>query len=246
MSLQKAIVIAYEDAYCNEFHLLLKKLRRDVGLSDVILEARPVKGTGQFVHEVPKLLRAPLKQTKRPPDRLVCVADVDKPTNLVPHAVQAPRTADLAMIHHWVGEFEGQWRDHLQEKCQLPEESLARLKCVGLRWSKESLLIASAEGLRAYAAAYERTNEVEQVLNGCEPALSSITDAEFIMHYRDPLGCMGKLMRSVHGRDYKKGTHDEDLLRDYIAPDARRRGQLLARCPDLERLLALLHFPEPD
>jgi hypothetical protein len=49
----------------------------------------------------------------------------------------------------------------------------------------------------------------------------------------------------VHGRNYKKGTHDEDLLRDYIAPDATRRGRLLARCPDLERLLLLLNFHEP-
>jgi hypothetical protein len=37
-----AIVIAYEDAYHEELHRLVKALRRDRGLPGLILEAQPV------------------------------------------------------------------------------------------------------------------------------------------------------------------------------------------------------------
>lgn len=48
-----SIVIAYEDDYHEELHLLIKALRRDRGLPGLILEGRPVRGTGKFGHEVP-------------------------------------------------------------------------------------------------------------------------------------------------------------------------------------------------
>ena len=153
---ERSIVIAYEDDDCDELHRLLKALRRDVGQSGVILEARPVKGTGQFVNEVPKLLRERLKQTKRPPDRVVCVADADKPTSLVPDAKSAPTTTDLETLQRWVCDFEASWLNHLKREGRLQEESAMRLQAVCLRRNKESLLIASLDALRAYAAQSRR------------------------------------------------------------------------------------------
>ena len=74
----RSIVIAYEDDYHEELHLLVKAMRRDRGLPEMLVEGRPVRGTGNFVHEAPRLLRTPLKQTKLPPDRVVCLADADR------------------------------------------------------------------------------------------------------------------------------------------------------------------------
>ena len=93
-----SIVIAYEDDYHEELHLLVKALRRDRGLPGLVLEGRPVRGTGNFVHEAPSLLRLPLKQTKLPPDRVVCLADADRPQNLVPGAPSPPLEADSIAV----------------------------------------------------------------------------------------------------------------------------------------------------
>lgn len=246
MTNQKSIVIAYEDNYCDQFHLLLKRLRRDLGQPELILEARPVKGTGQFVNEVPKLLRTPLKQTKCPPDRVVCVADADKPGNLVPRAEKAPPTASLAELDQWVSHFDASWLNYLKQECKLPEEAITRLHVASLRWNKESLLIASLAALREYAKARECSKEVEQILGECKPHPENVPDLEFIAHYRDPQSCMGKLIQAVERRGYKKGRDDEDMLKQYISSNDERRRQVLARCPDVARLLALLHFPELD
>jgi hypothetical protein len=240
---QKSIVIAYEDNYCDEFHLLVKKLRRDLGQSDLILEARPVKGTGQFINEVPKLLRTPLKQTKSPPDRVVCVADADKPGNLVPLAEKAPPTADVAELDQWVSNFDASWLNHLKQECKLPEDSAARLHVVSLRWNKESLLISSLTALREYATVRECSKEVEQILAQCKPHPENVINEAFISHYRDPQACLDKLIRAVERRGYKKGRDDEDMLKQYVSSSEERRRQVLARCPDLYRLLALLQFP---
>lgn len=97
-----SIVIAYEDDYHEELHLLVKALRRDRGLPGMILEGRPVFGTGNFVHEAPRLLRTPLKQTKLPPDRVVCLGDADRPQNLLPGAQPAPDEADGTALEQWV------------------------------------------------------------------------------------------------------------------------------------------------
>jgi hypothetical protein len=42
----RSIVIAYEDDYHEELHLLVKAMRRDLGLPEMIVEGRPVRGTG--------------------------------------------------------------------------------------------------------------------------------------------------------------------------------------------------------
>lgn len=119
----KSILIAYEDQYHQKLHLLIKRLRRDRGLPGVILEGRSVRGTGGFINEVPTLLRMPFKQTKAPPDRLVCLADIDRPGNLVPGTQGAPSSDDLAALGRWVREFEVSWHGHLSTELHLSDET---------------------------------------------------------------------------------------------------------------------------
>lgn len=234
----KSIVVAYEDQYCEELHGLLKKLRRDAEQPGLILEPRPVRGTGNFVEEVQKLLRLPLKQTKRPPDRVVCVADGDRPQNLVPTATAAPSVSDAASLAQWVIDFEKSWKDFLVERARLGEKDAVRLFVVCIRWSKESLLIASPDALLERAA--ERRSELGSLLAACGPDPLSLANEEFVLRYRTPQDCLDKVFDRIAGRRYKKGRDDEDLLRDMISPHRDRRDRLLKRCPDLARLLGHL------
>lgn len=238
-----AIVIAYEDAYHEQFHLLVKALRRDRGLPGLILEAQPVGGTGNFVHEAPRILRTPLKQTKRPPDRVVCLADADRPPNLVPGQALPPAGASAAAIETWLLSFEATWRAHLIAEAHLTTEQAGRLCVLCLRWSKESLLTACPEALLAHAR--ERRDAVATVLASCPPPPATLADAEFIVRYRKPDHCLDAVLTSWAGRKYKKGRDDEDLLRDQIIPHEARRAEVLRRCPDLARLLDVLVPPAP-
>lgn len=231
----RSIVIAYEDQYFEALHGLVKSLRRDAGLPGIILEPRPVRGTGNFVGEVPKLLREPLKQTKLPPDRVVCVADADRPQNLVPDALAAPMLADAGALERWVLDFERSWRDFLVRDAHLAEQAAARLCVVCIRWSKESLLVASPDALLDYGR--ERRDRVEAVLGHCRPCPVGLPDQDFAHHYRSPEDCMDSVLDAIAGRRYKKGRDDEDLLREHISPQQARRSQVLKRCPDLARLL---------
>lgn len=234
----KSIVLAYEDQYCEELHRLVRALRRDAGQPGLVLESRAVRGTGNFAEEVPKLLRLPLKQTKRPPDRVVCVGDGDRPQNLVPKGAAAPPSGDVGALEEWVIDFERSWRDFLVERGRLGERDAARLFVVCLRWSKESLLVASPDALLDRAG--ERRGELESFLKACDPCPDSLPDEDFIRHYRRPNDCLDRVFEQIAGRRYKKGRDDEDLLRDRISPDPARRARLLRRCPDLKRLLAHL------
>lgn len=236
----KSIVIAYEDRYCDQFHGLIKRLRRDRGQAGVILEAASVRGTGGFVNEVPKLLRLPLKQTKRPPDCVVCVADADRPTNLVPGANEAPIGRDKDALERWTLEFETAWLTHLVEKTNLPAEDATRLAAICIRWNKESLLIASPDALIDYASKRGQTLALAALLAKCAPSPIDLEDALFLVDYRRPDNCMDRVFQTIEGRNYKKGRDDEDLLRDQLGAHDERRAQVLRRCPDLNRLLDIL------
>ncbi len=234
----KSIVIAYEDNYHEELHHLVKALRRDRGLPGIILEGRPVRGTGNFVAETPRLLRAPLKQTKLPPDRVVCLGDADRPQNLVPEAQPAPPEADGSALDQWVLAFEESWRNHLVEEGHLSEEQAARLCVCCIRWSKESLLVSCPDALLAHAEG--RRAQVQVLLDACVPAPATLGAADFVVKYRRPDKCLDQVFQTISRRNYKKGLHDEDLLRDQINPSPARRAEVLSRCPDLKRLLDLL------
>lgn len=234
----RSIVIAYEDQYCEKLHLLVKALRKDRGLpKDVCLESRSVRGTGGFVNEVPKLLRMPLKQTKLPPDLVVCLGDADRPKNLAPDAPPAPGSADARALDGWVVGLENQWRDFLVHKANIDATSAARLRTVCLRWNKESLFLATPDALLDYAAQRDRRAQVESLLNACTPCPSSLADEAFTPSYRSTDRCLDLVFRKIEGRSYKKGRDDEDLLRLHITPHETRRTQALMRCPDLGRLL---------
>ena len=232
-----SILIAYEDDYHEELHLLLKALRRDRGLAGLTLEG-PVRGTGNFVREAPRLLRTPLKQTKAPPDRVVCLADADRPSNLVPSASLPAMTANRAALDEWVLDFEVRWREHLIHEGPLSAELAARLRVCAVRWSKESLLVACPDALLDHAGTAR--NQVAQLLAACSPPPATLAPADFVVEYRKPNTCLDSVFQTSLGRKYKKGRDDEDLLRDQITRHADRRAAVLARCPDLERLLDLL------
>lgn len=231
----KSVVLAYEDQYCEELHRLIKALRRDAGQPGLILEPRAVRGTGNFAEEVQKLLRLPLKQTRRPPDRVVCVADGDRPRNLAPTGVAAPLEGSSETLEQWVIDFEKSWRDFLVARARLTDQDAERLFVVCIRWSKESLLVASPDALLDRAG--ERRGELESLLRACDPSPESLPDEEFVHRYRTPQGCLDRVFQRIAGRRYKKGRDDEDLLRDTISPHPDRRARLLKRCPDLARLL---------
>ncbi|WP_437640399.1 hypothetical protein [Sorangium sp. So ce854] len=233
-----SIVIAYEDDYHEELHLLVKALRQDRGLPGMIVEGRPVRGTGNFVHETPRLLRTPLKQTKLPPDRVVCLADADRPQDLVPRAPPAPAGADSTALDQWVRVFEASWKDHLVRESKLSEEAASRLYVCCMRWSKESLLVACPDALLEHAGG--RRERVRALLDACVPAPATLGAAEFVVSYRKPTECLERVFQVIADRHYKKGRDDEDLLRLRIKPDAARRADVLSRCPDLGRLLDVL------
>lgn len=235
----RSIVIAYEDKYFGELHLLIKRLRADHSLPGVCLESSSVQGTGGFINEVPKLLRTKLKQTKSPPERLVCLADADRPRDLVPDAPPAPD--ESGALEQWVLELEASWKDRLAREARLADEAVARLRVCCLRWSKESLLLASPDALLDYATKHESQGQVKSLLGACVPCPTTLADDEFALRYRKPGTCMDKVLHAVKGRNYKKGRDDEDILRDQISPHEGRRAELLKRCPDLGRLLRELH-----
>ena len=114
-----------------------------------------------------------------------------------------------------------------------------KLAVVCLRWSKESLLISVPPALLDYAGE-SRGNEVQAFLDQCQPPLSGTTDREFIAQYRSPDACMDLVIKAIHGRNYKKGLHDEDLLEKHISPNEARRRTVLDRSADLHRLIDLL------
>lgn len=234
----KSVVLAYEDSYCDELHRLIKAPRRDAGQPALILEPRPIRGTGNFAEEVQKLLRLPLSQTRQPPDRVVCVADADSPQNLVPTGAATPSMVDASALDRWLIDFEKSWKDFLVERARLTEQDIERLFVVCIRWCKESLLIASPDALIERAG--ERRNAVESLIASCVPCPDSIAEEDFVRHYRRPVHCLDRIFKEIEGRSYKKGRDDEDLLRDAITRYPERRARLLRRCPDLVRLLGLI------
>ncbi|HEY8379223.1 MAG TPA: hypothetical protein VIK91_22170 [Nannocystis sp.] len=236
----RAILIAYEDQYFEQFHLLVKALRRDRGLPGLCLEGRTVHGTGGFAKEIPRYLRMPLKQTKQPPDLVVCLGDADRATNLTPDASPAPAQDDAVALERWVREIEHKWHTHLVRKGPLDEQAATRLRTVCLRWNKESLFLANPDALLEHAEQHERRPQIETLLDTCKPRPSALDDAKFLLAYRKPGHCMDLVFRAIEGRSYKKGRDDEDLLRLHIKPHETRRALTLRRCPDLERLLHAL------
>jgi hypothetical protein len=200
---------------------------------------RSGQGTGGFINEVPKLLRTQLKHTKRPPERLVCLAEADRPRDLVPDAPLAPD--ESGALDQWVLVLEASWATRLAREARLADEAVARLRVCCLRWSKESLLLASPDALLDYAENHKRQGQVKSLLAACVPCPTTLADEEFALHYRKPGTCIDRVLHVVESRNYKKGRDDEDILRDHISPHAGRRGELLRRCPDLGRLLRELH-----
>lgn len=236
----KTVVLAFEDQYYEELFTLIKRLRRDQGLAGMVLFGTSVRGTGGFINEVPKLLRIPPGQASVLPDLVVCLADADRPGNLLPGAADSPISDDGRALDEWVTQFEGAWREYLLTTARISPQDHVRVRTVCLRWSKESLLVASPDALLEHAAKRERRAEVQTILDQCRPSPIGLADQEYGLRYRSPEDCLNRIFAALEGRSYKKGRHDEDLLRDYISRDPGHRGRLLRRCPDLARLLAVL------
>lgn len=236
----KTVVLAFEDQYYPELFALIKRLRRDRGLEGMALFGTSVRGTGGFINEVPKLLRIPPGQANVLPDLVVCLADADRPGNLLPGASDSPNTDNRRALDEWVLQFEGAWREYLLQKARISPQDHVRVRTVCLRWSKESLLVASPDALLEHAAKRERREEVQTILDQCQPSPIGLADHEYGLRYRSPEDCLNRIFYALEGRSYKKGRHDEDLLREYISRDPGHRGQVLRRCPDLARLLAVL------
>lgn len=233
-----ATLIVYEDAYHEQLHLLVKALRKRLGRAGSILEGEPGRGTGQFENVLGPLLRRPLKQTRARPDRVICVADADRPRNLAGVAAPPrPTEMTLGALDPWVEDLERAWRTRLVAAARLNAEEQARVEVVCLRWAKESLLVACPDALLEYAA--PREEEVRAVMAGCHPDPTLAEDSSFVTQYQNPGACMDSVVRAISSgeRKYKKGRDDEDILRERILPKQDRLDQLLRRCPDLRRLI---------
>lgn len=239
-STQRSIVIAYEDQYCDALHGLIKRLRRDHDLPGLCLDSHTVRGTGGFAKEVPKLLRTPRKQTRRPPDRVVCLADADRPKNLTPDSPPVPTAGGKAAQDTWVIALERAWKQALIRSMPTQPDAETRLAVVCLRWSKESLLAASPEALLAYAEEQQRREQVTALLERCKPCPTAVGDSDFVTTFRRPVECMDQVVREIADRKYKKGRDDDDILTRHVTPNEARRAEILKRCPDLGRLLAAL------
>lgn len=242
MSGLATLVVLYEDQYFEEFHKFWKRLRQHQKLPALVLEGRTAKGTGGFVNELGPLLRTPLRQTKRPPDKVVCLADADRPKNLFSSAPLAPiANADIA---RWIDTLEQDWKAHLVKECSLSPIDAARVETGCLCWSKESVLLTSEQQLLAFAG--DGAARVQQVVEACTPKPSTVLPAEYTYTYRAPQKCMDQVFQAATNglRKYKKGRDDEDLLREHFCSmnDAELQA-VCERCPDLVRLVSKLAVP---
>lgn len=186
---------------------------------------------------------------------MVCLADADRPRNLVPSAAAAPEGNDRQAADKWVRTLEESWRNLLVRQTHLPDDSAARLRVICLRWSKETVLTSSPAALLDHASKLGRRAQVESILRDCSPCPTALGDEDFVLRYPAPERCLDGVIRAIDGRLYKKGRDDEDILRDWICPNPDRRAEVLRRCPDLRRLLAELDpgdvsppsdIPNPD
>jgi hypothetical protein len=235
-------VILYEDEYHAELHRLIKRIRtRDLGRGSAIIEPATARGDGGFVRELPLLLRTMQRATRRPPDRVVCVADADRPANLYPEMSPAPIGATPEQLRAWLASLESSWRDALLLRAGVSAEDAPRVSVACLLWNKESLLIACPDALEDFAG--EDRAAVTTHLATCQPPLGAVTDEAFSTTYRNPARCLDAVLQVAQQRRYKKGRDDEDLLRDHIARVDARRQKLLARSPDLIRLIDLIDAP---
>lgn len=202
------------------------------------------RGTGGFAQELRRRIDQVLPrgaEARSKVDRVVCVADADRPSNLVPGFRAAPAPGNEALLEAWVRELESAWKAHLVKTAHLDASQSARVEVLCLRWSKESVLIAAHDALVAACEAPLRP-QVDELLAKCIPAdPRSTPDEGFTDRFRDPQRCVEQVLRAgksePYGR-YKKGRDDEDILREKVTP--AHYEALLKRCPDLVRLLDLL------
>jgi hypothetical protein len=230
-------LILYEDKYYETLHALIKRLRRERGAAPTVLEASSVRGDGGFARELGPALGRKLSSTRQRPDRVICVADADRPENLVGDAApRAPDGADRDELDRWVRDLEGRWLERLRRDAKLDDEQLSRTRVGCLRWSKESVVIASPGVLERYAG--DRRSELQALLSRCEPDPRTVPDEEFLGAYdRSPARCVDAVVERVRGERYKKGRHDEDILSLYLDGDRASRDRAYARLPDLARLI---------
>lgn len=237
-------VVLYEDEYHAELHRLIKRIRtRDLGRDAAIIEPATARGDGGFVRELPLLLRTMQRTTKRPPDRVLCVADADRPANLCPGTTPPPAPTDATpdALRAWLAALEGAWRESLLRRANIAAEDAPRVAVACLLWNKESLLISCPDALEDFAG--ESRAEVTGQLAQCEPPPSGVVDDAYATTFRSPARCLDAVLQLIQQRRYKKGRDDEDLLRDHIAQHDERRRRLLVRNPDLARLIDLIDVP---
>lgn len=232
-------LLAYEDKYFAQLHTLVKALRRDLGRATTIIEGEGVNGTGGFQNELGRQLGRRDKRTKAPASLVICVADADRPQNLAgSNAPAKPQDATPEALDAWVLELEGAWKKRLLEDSRVNPSEASRVEVVCLRWSKESLLVSCPDALLDFAGSTNAA-ALRNLFARCDPDPTTATDDMFMVRYARPGACMDDVVRAATAgtHKYKKGLHDEDILREHIHPRMDRRRQLLARCPDLLRLL---------
>lgn len=222
-------------------------MRQDLGLPDVCIQ-RPqtARGTGGFAKEARSLINTPFSrgtEPRAPADKIVCIADADRPQNLVPKFRPAPPKGDPA-VGTWLKELEAAWLSQLVQNARLNEAERSRVETLCLRWSKESLLIAAVDALRAFMDE-DRLAEVDAFLEQCEPspiATNFAPPSSFTDIYRDPQECLKGIFLAGKAKDrskYDKGRDGDDLLKA-IKVNPEFRTLVRARCPDLDRLASAL------
>ena len=232
----KSVVMLYEDQYCSKLHLLIKRLRQAENQASSILEYQTSNGTGNFKRVVPGLLRTPLKQTRSAPDFVLCIADADRPENLVPkyqcQVQYFPSTLD------WVCAFEHEWRNYVIHQGRLSPDDANKVVTFCLRWSKESLLVSTPDALKRNADP-TRISALNDLFNNCNPSPLELNDDLFVDSYQKPQRCMDSVFQAGAGRKYKKGRDDDNIM-DNILKNQSFLSQTFARNPDLTRVLRYL------
>jgi hypothetical protein len=231
MSQERAVLLVWEDQYYDKLNRLIRRVRLDMGGPPrLVLISESAQGNGNFARYVTQRLvrRSPTGQP--PPVFVIALADADRYATLVPRFQPPPDgRRDQA---RWSRQLRREWTTQLRQAAQAGGVAEpTRLFGLPLRWSRESVAIASLSALQEWAG-----TDIDPFLSKCKPDPRGLPSWDFAHTYRTPSNCLQSLAKTAKKRPFKKGADAEDILASLIENPSQRQ-EVLTRVPEL-RLLA--------
>jgi hypothetical protein len=231
MSQERTVLLVWEDQYYDKLNRLIRRARLDMGgPPHLVLTSESAQGNGNFARYVTQRLvrRSPTGQP--PPSFIVALADADRYETLVP-GFQRPPDGRREQAR-WSRKLRRAWTTLLRQVAQAGGVTQpTRLFGLPLRWSRESVAIASLLALQEWAGI-----DINPFLSRCKPDPRGLPAWDFAHTYRTPSNCLQSLAKDSKRRSFKKGADAEDILATLIENDSHRE-EVLTRVPEL-RLLA--------